>query len=53
VTSITLDLKEKIKKHGVTENNNFFTFVFLCFKEHFSIFVVQYLGVTAGIELAT
>jgi hypothetical protein len=31
----------------------FFSFVFLCSKEHFSIFFVQYLGVTAGIEPAT
>jgi hypothetical protein len=31
----------------------FFSFVFLCSKEHFSIFLVQYLGVTAGIEPAT
>ncbi len=30
-----------------------FSFVFLCSKEHFSIFFVQYLGVTAGIEPAT
>jgi hypothetical protein len=30
----------------------FFSFVFLCSKEHFSIFFVQYLGVTAGIEPA-
>jgi hypothetical protein len=29
------------------------SFVFLCSKEHFSIFFVQYLGVTAGIEPAT
>ncbi len=26
---------------------------FLCSKEHFSIFLVQYLGMTAGIEPAT
>jgi hypothetical protein len=31
----------------------FFSFVFLCSYEHFSIFFVQYLGVTAGIEPAT
>jgi hypothetical protein len=28
----------------------FFPLFFLCSKEHFSIFIVQYLGVTAGIE---
>ncbi len=31
----------------------FFPLFFLCSKEHFSIFFVQYLGVTAGIEPAT
>jgi hypothetical protein len=31
----------------------FFSFGFLCSKEHFSIFFVQYLGVTVGIEPAT
>jgi hypothetical protein len=29
-----------------------FSFVFLCSKEHFSIIFLQYLDVTAGIELA-
>jgi hypothetical protein len=27
--------------------------LFLCSKEHFSIFFLQYLGMTAGIEPAT
>jgi hypothetical protein len=31
----------------------FIIIFFLCSKEHFSIFFVQYLGVTAGIEPAT
>jgi hypothetical protein len=31
----------------------FLCFFFFGFKEHFSIFFVQYLGVTAGIEPAT
>jgi hypothetical protein len=30
-----------------------FVFVFVCSKEHFSFFFLQYLGVTAGIEPAT
>ncbi len=31
----------------------FFLCFFLCSKEHFSIFFIQYLGVTAGIKPAT
>jgi phosphate starvation-inducible membrane PsiE len=39
---------------ALTHGENFFFFVvFFCSNEHFSIFFVQYLGVTAGIEPAT
>jgi hypothetical protein len=49
--------KTKLQKTGggnwVVNVFFFFFCFFLCSKEHFSIFFVQYLGVTAGIEPAT
>jgi hypothetical protein len=54
VAEFLADIHHVIGKDEVVADALFFFLCFfLCSKEHFSIFFVQYLGVTAGIEPAT
>jgi hypothetical protein len=46
-------MNRKIMNKIVYNISSFFSLIFLCSKEHFSFFFVQYLGVTAGIEPTT